>query len=449
MMIRLMNMYILSFVTVCAVCIFAMVNINIGSININGARSDAKRASLFKLCELKKLDVLFVQETHSDSSNERDWRREWPGQVLPQSQTVQQCWGGNPSSPELSVLSLWSCTTSCLVMLSWSKHSDLTLDELHVALMSLANGKAPGIDGIPVEFYKAFWPVVGEDMLEVFQESFQSGFLPQSCRRAVITLLPKKGDLQDLKNWRPVSLLCRDYKVLSKALALRLREVMAEVVHVDQTYCVPGRNQWLTEDLMSAPSWVGAVAAKDLRTAGISTLGALMEHAGPDLQETAGLAAGLGWRSQRSVGRLLDHWRACLTGQERRMLGEYSRGQTAPCSDDPFPLPHHSAPAQTNRVSVEDIGLAVGEEGRAQQHQVGREDEQRRRPLPGSGEESRPGKPRHRLYETGVTVSTTCLCRLLYPVLPLTHEPAAHQSDPVQCVPPNLTEFLAESFDEP
>ncbi|KAI3369168.1 hypothetical protein L3Q82_026127 [Scortum barcoo] len=59
--------------------------------------------------------------------------------------------------------------------------------------MSLDNGKAPGIDGIPVEFYKAFWPVVG------------------------------------------------DYKVLSKALALRLREVMAEVVHVDQTYCVPGR----------------------------------------------------------------------------------------------------------------------------------------------------------------------------------------------------------------
>ncbi|KAI3376771.1 hypothetical protein L3Q82_000367 [Scortum barcoo] len=108
--------------------------------------------------------------------------------------------------------------------------------------MSLANGKAPGIDGIPVEFYKAFRPVVGEDMLEVFQESFQSGFLPQSCRRAVITLLPKKGDLQDLKNWRPVSLLCMgDYKVLSKALALRLREVMAEVVHVDQTYCVPGR----------------------------------------------------------------------------------------------------------------------------------------------------------------------------------------------------------------
>ena len=69
-----------------------------------------------------------------------------------------------------------------------------------------------------------------------------------SCRRAVITLLPKKGDLQQLKNWRPVSLLCTDYKLLSKALATRLGKVMAEVIHVDQSYCVPGR--LITDNVM-------------------------------------------------------------------------------------------------------------------------------------------------------------------------------------------------------
>ncbi|KAI3355855.1 hypothetical protein L3Q82_004225 [Scortum barcoo] len=52
----------------------------------------------------------------------------------------------------------------------------------------------------------------------------ERGRLPLSCRRAVITLLPKKGDLQELKNWRPVSLLCTDYKIMSKVLASRLRE---------------------------------------------------------------------------------------------------------------------------------------------------------------------------------------------------------------------------------
>uniref|UniRef100_A0AAV2JEY9 15-oxoprostaglandin 13-reductase n=1 Tax=Knipowitschia caucasica TaxID=637954 RepID=A0AAV2JEY9_KNICA len=43
------------------------------------------------------------------------------------------------------------------------------------------------------------------------------------------------------QNWRPVSLLCMDYKILSKVLASRLRGVMASVIHVDQTYCVPSR----------------------------------------------------------------------------------------------------------------------------------------------------------------------------------------------------------------
>lgn len=103
-------------------------------------------------------------------------------------------------------------------------------------------GKAPGIDGIPVEFYKEFWKEMGEDLLAVFSESFKDMLLPLSCRRAVLTLLPKKGDLQEIKNWRPVSLLCSDYKILSKVLANRLKEVMEYTVHEEQTYCLPGRS---------------------------------------------------------------------------------------------------------------------------------------------------------------------------------------------------------------
>ncbi|KAK3508126.1 hypothetical protein QTP70_015056 [Hemibagrus guttatus] len=68
----------------------------------------------------------------------------------------------------------------------------------------MENGRAPGIDGLPAEFYKAFWAVIGQDVLNVLRDSIRRGELPLSCRRAVLTLLPKKGDL---KNWRPVSLL--------------------------------------------------------------------------------------------------------------------------------------------------------------------------------------------------------------------------------------------------
>ncbi|CAM2114442.1 unnamed protein product [Caretta caretta] len=73
-------------------------------------------------------------------------------------------------------------------------------------------------------------------------------------RRAVLALLPKKGDLRDLRNWRPVSLLSTDYKIVAKAISLWLGSVMADVIHPDQTYTVPGRsifdNLFLVRDLL-------------------------------------------------------------------------------------------------------------------------------------------------------------------------------------------------------
>lgn len=81
-----------------------------------------------------------------------------------------------------------------------------------------------------------------EDLLDMLNTSMARGKLPQSCRRAVLTLLPKQGDLGDIKCLRPVSLLCSDYKLLSKVLANRLAKVMDSVIHPDQTYCVLGRS---------------------------------------------------------------------------------------------------------------------------------------------------------------------------------------------------------------
>ncbi|KAM4579169.1 uncharacterized protein V3H82_008444 [Fundulus diaphanus] len=112
----------------------------------------------------------------------------------------------------------------------------LGLQELHTALLSMQGQRSPGVDGLTVEFYKAYWDLLAQDLLDVYNESLLAGSLPLSCRRAVITLLPKKGNLQDIKNWRPVSLLCTDYKILSKALATRLGRAMEQVIHRDQTY---------------------------------------------------------------------------------------------------------------------------------------------------------------------------------------------------------------------
>ncbi len=48
----------------------------------------------------------------------------------------------------------------------------LSLPELYSAVMNMANGKALGIDGIHIEFYKTFWSIMGSDLLAVFNVSF-------------------------------------------------------------------------------------------------------------------------------------------------------------------------------------------------------------------------------------------------------------------------------------
>lgn len=131
----------------------------------------------------------------------------------------------------------------------------LSYEEISKAASELNTGKAPGLDGLPAEFFQTMWNIIGTDLHSVFFECFSQGRLPVSCRRAVLTLLPKKGDLGYLKNWRPVSLLCADFKILSRALANRLKECMASLIHEDQSYCVPKRtifdNLFLVRDIIT------------------------------------------------------------------------------------------------------------------------------------------------------------------------------------------------------
>ena len=117
----------------------------------------------------------------------------------------------------------------------------LTPEECHAALVGMVWGKAPGSDGLPMEFYLKFWDLLGEDLLCVLNACFHSGRLSLSQRRGVISLSFKKGDHLDIRNWRPISLLNVDYKLASRTIAGRLLKVIHVVVARDQTCGVPGR----------------------------------------------------------------------------------------------------------------------------------------------------------------------------------------------------------------
>lgn len=59
--------------------------------------------------------------------------------------------------------------------------AQISAEELHAALQSQESGKAPGIDGLPTDFCKIFWPVIGEGLLTVLRDSVNKGQLPLSC----------------------------------------------------------------------------------------------------------------------------------------------------------------------------------------------------------------------------------------------------------------------------
>ena len=118
----------------------------------------------------------------------------------------------------------------------------LTEKECEEAVKDMKNGKTPGSDGLTAEFYKIFWQDLKEAMLNSFNHSFQINSLSEIQKQGLITLLPKSSkDLTNLSNWRPISLLNVDYKIMTKAIANRIKTVLKVLIDSSQTGFIKGR----------------------------------------------------------------------------------------------------------------------------------------------------------------------------------------------------------------
>lgn len=101
---------------------------------------------------------------------------------------------------------------------------EITEGEIERVFGRQKTGKAPGTHGLPTEYYKALWEVLGPHMVELFNGVIREGMAPDSWTEALITLLPKEGnDLSLIQNYRPISLLNADYKLFAAVLADRLK----------------------------------------------------------------------------------------------------------------------------------------------------------------------------------------------------------------------------------
>ena len=119
----------------------------------------------------------------------------------------------------------------------------LTVGECFSILKTFQKNKTPGNDGLTVEFYLCFWPLLGKRLVECFNYAHEHGELSNSQKQAIITLLEKKGkDKRWIQNWRPISLINVDIKIASKTLAKRLEPVLFDLIHCNQNAYVEGRS---------------------------------------------------------------------------------------------------------------------------------------------------------------------------------------------------------------
>ena len=116
--------------------------------------------------------------------------------------------------------------------------------EVAKSVKLMNDNSAPGSDGLPAEFYKVFWSRIKCPLLACYHDSFVNHLLPDSQKLGVISLLHKGKDLaaDNLDNWRPISLLNVDLKIISKVLSLRMDKVIDQLIGSQQVGFMKGRD---------------------------------------------------------------------------------------------------------------------------------------------------------------------------------------------------------------
>jgi hypothetical protein len=113
-------------------------------------------------------------------------------------------------------------------------------EEVVQVLKDLEGDKALGPDGFIMAFFQICWPVLQDDIMGFFEEVYDQGQFESSLNATFLALIPKKNDARNIKDFRPISLIGSVYKLLSKVLANRLKEVF-DLISESQNAFVGGR----------------------------------------------------------------------------------------------------------------------------------------------------------------------------------------------------------------
>jgi len=101
--------------------------------------------------------------------------------------------------------------------------------------------KALGPDGMNALFYQKYWHIVGSDVTVAVLDFLNSSTMLPRINYTHIVLIPKVNSLEKMYDFRPISLCNIIYKIISKVLANRLKQILPQLIAPYQSAFAPGK----------------------------------------------------------------------------------------------------------------------------------------------------------------------------------------------------------------
>jgi hypothetical protein len=118
---------------------------------------------------------------------------------------------------------------------------EITMQEIKRALDGSNFERSSGWDGVTFRALRIFWGSLCE-MFKMIRETFAEGELMETFKLGLIKLVPKKGDANKVGDWRPISLLCCGYKLISGIVDNRLNKYLCKIIGRAQKGCLSNKN---------------------------------------------------------------------------------------------------------------------------------------------------------------------------------------------------------------